>query len=86
MQPGKPEAETLHLLMDPEYTGKLQYLQGSTLVDEDLERCSLANAAAVVLLGDKFSYDAEHEDTHTILQAMIIKNYLSQSKKHAEDQ
>lgn len=26
MQPGKPEAETLHMLVDPEYTGKLVYL------------------------------------------------------------
>lgn len=54
------------------------------MVDEDLERCSLQYAAAVVLLGDKFSFDAEIEDTHIILQAMIIKNYLSVVNKHAE--
>ena len=77
MQPGKPESFVLTLLNDPNYTGKLQYLEGSSLLDQDLDRCSLINADAIVLLGDKFSYDAEQEDTHTILQAMIIKNYLS---------
>jgi hypothetical protein len=35
-------------------------------------------------LSDKFSYDAEHEDTHTILEAMIIKKYLGQQKQKIE--
>ena len=41
-------------------------------------------AKAVIILSDKFSFDAEHEDTHTILEAMVIKNYLSQVKKANE--
>ena len=30
----------------------------------------------MIILSDKFSFDAEHEDTHTILEAMIIKDYI----------
>ena len=41
----------------------------------------MEKAEAVIILSDKFSFDADFEDTGTILQAMIIKNYLNQVKK-----
>lgn len=44
-------------------------------------RCLVDKAEAVVILSDKFSFNAEHEDTKTILEAMIIKKYLGNLKK-----
>jgi len=46
----------------------------------DLNRCLVEKANAVVILSDKFSLDAEHEDTHTILEAMIIKDYIQKKE------
>jgi hypothetical protein len=56
-------------------------LEGFTNNDEDLRRCLIEKADAVIILSDKFSFNAEHEDTRTILEAMIIKKYLSRLKK-----
>jgi hypothetical protein len=56
-------------------------LEGLTSNDEDLRRCLVEKAEAVIILSDKFSFNAEHEDTRTILEAMIIKKYLSTLKK-----
>ena len=39
----------------------------------------------MIILSDKFSFDAENEDTHTILEAMVIKNHLAQVKKANEN-
>lgn len=48
----------------------------------------LEKAKAVIILSDKFSFDAEIEDTKTILEAMVIKKYLGNSndKKKKENQ
>lgn len=56
-------------------------MEGFTNNDEDLRRCLIEKADAVIILSDKFSFNAEHEDTRTILEAMIIKKYLSRLKK-----
>eukprot|EP00356_Strombidium_inclinatum_P015345 CAMPEP_0170485948 /NCGR_PEP_ID=MMETSP0208-20121228/5086_1 /TAXON_ID=197538 /ORGANISM="Strombidium inclinatum, Strain S3" /LENGTH=150 /DNA_ID=CAMNT_0010759761 /DNA_START=981 /DNA_END=1433 /DNA_ORIENTATION=+ len=66
------------VLMKPKYVSTLQYIEGSSLDPNDLKRCLVQKAKAVIILSDKFSFDAEHEDTHTILEAMVIKNYLNQ--------
>ena len=39
----------------------------------------------MIILSDKFAYDAENEDTKTILEAMIIKKYVNLMKKKASD-
>lgn len=51
-------------------------LEGFTNNEEDLERALIYKADAVIILSDKFSFDADHNDTNTILEAMIIKKYL----------
>ena len=56
-------------------------LEGASSNDEDLVRCLVEKAAAVIILSDKFSFNAQHEDTKTILEAMIIKKYLGSLKK-----
>lgn len=73
------------MMMRPEYMSALHYIEGSTLDQKALKRCKLEKARAVIILSDKFSYDAEHEDTQTILGAMIVKGYLGQQKKKIED-
>lgn len=80
MQPVRPSADT-EILMLHKYLGKLFYVEGTTQEQFHLRRCLVERAAAVIILSDKFSFDAEIEDTTTILQAMIIKNYLNQIKK-----
>lgn len=56
-------------------------MEGFTNNDEDLERALIYKAEAVIILSDKFSFEADHEDTNTILEAMIIKKYLSNLNK-----
>jgi len=63
------------------YSATMRYIEGSSLSESDLKRCHVYKAEAVIILSDKFSFDAEIEDTETILQAMFIKNFLSQLKK-----
>jgi len=72
-------------MMKEEYLSKLYYIEGSTLDKIDLSRCHIERAKAVVILSDKFSFDAEHEDIKTILHAMIIKKYLNQIEKKEKD-
>ena len=77
MRPNRPDPNTEMILMKPKYTSSLQYIEGSSLDPNDMRRCLVHKAKAVIILSDKFSFDAEHEDTHTILEAMVIKNYLN---------
>ena len=77
MRPNRPDPNTEMILMKPKYASSLQYIEGSSLDSNDLKRCLVQKAKAVIILSDKFSFDAEHEDTHTILEAMVIKNYLN---------
>ena len=81
MMPQRPDPVTELMLLKPQFVSTLCYIEGSSLDSKDLKRCLLNKAQAVIILSDKFSFDAEHQDTHTILEAMIIKNYLSQVKK-----
>ena len=60
---------------------KLYYIEGTTQEKADLARCLVEGASSVIILSDKFAIDADKEDTQTILQAMIIKNYLNHVKK-----
>jgi hypothetical protein len=68
-----------------EYSKKITYIQGNSLEELDMERCSLPNSKSIVLLADKFSPDHDVEDTHTILQAMFIKTYLETLKKEEDE-
>ena len=79
MQPVRPTSDT-ELIMQ-KYSATMRYIEGSSLSESDLKRCHVYKAEAVIILSDKFSFDAEIEDTETILQAMFIKNFLSQLKK-----
>ena len=72
--------------MKEKYPTQLYYIQGSSLDQNALKRCLVDKADAVIILNDKFSFDADQEDTHTILEAMIIKKYLNKIKKSDFDE
>ena len=76
MLPHRPSPDTEMRLMHKNYASTVLYMQGNTLDHKDLKRCLLEKAKTVVILSDKLTYDAQKIDTHTILQAMVIKNYL----------
>ena len=61
--------------MQPQYASCVFYLEGNPLDTQDLKRCQIENAKAIIIFSDKLSFDAHKEDTHTILQAMVIKNH-----------
>ena len=67
--------------MNKQYVSTVLYMEGNTLDHKDLKRCLIEKARTVVILSDKLTHDASSIDTHTILQAMVIKNYLKANKK-----
>lgn len=86
MQPYGPEKNPdLHLILNKsKYLVNLQYIEGSPLEAQHLHRCFVEKASAVIILSDKFSFDADQQDTHTILEAMLIKKYLNKMRKAGE--
>jgi hypothetical protein len=87
MQPSRPDPTIELTLMQTKYSSCVFYLEGNPLDQQDLKRCQIENAKAVIIFSDKLSFDAHKEDTHTILQAMVIKNQVSQlnQKSSSED-
>ena len=80
MMAARPDPATEIILMKPNFVTTLFYIEGNSLDHTDLGRCLVERADAVIILSDKFSFDAEHEDTHTILEAMIIKDYIQKKE------
>lgn len=72
--------------MNPRFINSLFYIEGSTIDNLALSRAKLEKSAAVIILSNKFTYDAENEDTKTILEAMIIKKYVNQARKKSLNQ
>ena len=56
------------------------YYVGDSLKENDLKRCQIEKAKAVIILCNKQSEDPNGEDAKTILQSMFIKKYLKDSK------
>jgi hypothetical protein len=81
MMPQRPDPATELMMMKPEYINCFFYIEGSTLDNMALTRAKLEKSAAVIILSNKFTYDAENEDTKTILEAMIIKKYVNSERK-----
>lgn len=72
--------------MQPPFSSCVFYLEGNPLDPQDLRRCQVEDAKAVIIFSDKLSFDAHKEDTHTILQAMVIKNQLPKEEEHKEEE
>ena len=61
MQPYGPEKnpDLQAILNKTKYLIKVHYLEGSTLESMNLKRCLVEKADAVIILSDKFSFDAD---------------------------
>lgn len=49
------------------YYSQFIYLVGNPLEQRDLKRCLVEKASAVLILSNKLTFDAQQEDTRTIL-------------------
>jgi hypothetical protein len=78
-----PTAEMAALLMDPFYSLRLTYIEGSALNDKALERCSTHNASAVFVMANKFSTHADEQDAKTILHALSIRRFNDRKHNHS---
>lgn len=81
LMPVQPDPNLEIWLQKETYSNEVTILEGVSSNDDDLKRCLVEKAEAVIILSDKFSFNAEQEDTKTILEAMIIKKYLGNIKK-----
>ena len=59
MMPTRPDTNTELILMKPQFISTLYYIEGNTLDKKDLKRCLVEKARAMIILSDKFSFDAE---------------------------
>ena len=69
-----------NLIRMPNYAPDVFYIQGDPLLEKDLKKCQAEKSKAIIILCNKQSGDANEEDAKTILQAMVIKKYLKNTK------
>ncbi|XP_074607442.1 potassium channel subfamily T member 2-like isoform X1 [Acropora palmata] len=67
---------TLRILLQvPVWSQRVTYLKGSALIDEDLIRARVEDAAGCFILTDRYADDREAADKHTILRAWAIQDF-----------
>ncbi|XP_048587242.1 potassium channel subfamily T member 1 isoform X2 [Nematostella vectensis] len=67
---------TLRILLQvPVWAQRVTYLKGSALIDEDLVRARVENAAGCFILADRYAADREAADQHTILRTWAIQDF-----------
>lgn len=71
----EPSEEVRKLLSDAQYTDRLQYIRGSAMNADDLERARVDVADAVFIVSDVKSTDARTADNVTTLRALKIQNF-----------
>jgi hypothetical protein len=70
------------ILNDPLFGIVVHYLQGSPLSSIDLDRCMVATAYAVFIMGNKFSVLPDEDDAKTILHYFSIRRYVQTHTHH----
>lgn len=70
-----PNEDIMNLVKQPQYTNKMFYLVGNSLIHRDLDRCKAASSMCVVLLANKMAKNPRYEDFANILQAFSIKKF-----------
>jgi hypothetical protein len=74
-----PTAEMATLLMNPVYSIRITYIEGSALNEKALHKASVHNAAAVFVMANKFAIRADEEDAKTVLQALSVRKFIERS-------
>lgn len=73
--PNPPERDIEVLLSHPAYLGHVTYLQGSPLLEKDLDRASLSSAAGVIVLANKDSERPRWHDGELLTCIQSMKAY-----------
>ena len=73
--PVAPSADMLAVVRDPRYVVNVQVLVGSLLHKADLRRVRARDAAACLLLTNKYAEDANAVDTALVLQAISVVDF-----------
>ena len=66
----------LKFLHEPAQRGEIHYINGSTFKFEDLVRCDLLKAKAVLLMANLESQDPEQSDHRNILIGLAMKKFV----------
>jgi hypothetical protein len=72
-----PSLEIALMLRDPIMSLSVTFIEGSALIDKDLQRAHVDSALAIFIMANKFSVHADEEDAKTILQQLSIKRYVA---------
>lgn len=80
MAPSAPSQDVVDLMEDPKYLGQIFYVAGSVLSSVDLKRVSFSEAKAIWLLSDKFSLTPSEADGLTVIRALSLKRFLTDSR------
>ena len=67
--------KTQMAIQESDFSNKIFYLVGNSLIHKDLARCKSDSAECVVLLANKLAKDPKYEDFSNILQAFSVKKF-----------
>jgi potassium large conductance calcium-activated channel subfamily M alpha protein 1 len=70
-----PNEDFMFLINQSNFSNKIFYLVGNSLVHKDLLRCKAESAGCVILLANKLAKNPKYEDFSNILQAFSIKKF-----------
>lgn len=73
--PDEPNEGIINLLDHPMLQGRVKYIKGSVMSDEDLCRVGADVARACFVLVSKSSADADKTDQDTVLRLLAVRNY-----------
>jgi hypothetical protein len=76
--PLPPTTEIILLFKNSKFFTSITYLEGSPLIDKNLQRAKVESAVAVFIMTNKFSIRPDDEDAKTILLSLSIRRYVSQ--------
>ena len=75
MDSKEPSEGLMELLENPLLERRLIYIEGSALVEEDLERISARYATACFVFTDQHLQDSENEDSTIVLRTLLLKSF-----------
>lgn len=85
LAPYEPEEELIHLLEDPAYVDRVQFIKGTVISYRSMSKAKAGHAEACFLLASKFGTDGDLEkiDCNTVLRyfkanlrAHAVKRYF----------
>jgi hypothetical protein len=71
-----PSTEVRSVISLAQFESSVEYLEGNSMSDADLERASAEHADVVLMIIDKVTSNPDNSDASTMLEAMSIKRYV----------